>query len=244
MSDKKANTGEQYRVDIPVTLDRAELVKFFKVERTRPMMEKYLDEMIVLAQPVISAKGLYRLASVGVKSDDWVEIEGVRFTSKVLGKSLANIATVVPYLFTSGKELDELPVLPSDRLRHYCLDLIKMQVAFQGVGYFMNYLKEKFDYPEITHLHPGEFADLGIDAQVPLFSLFHDTEKAIGLTLTPNKTLSPIKSGSGFLFYNGTSFISCELCLQAQCPGRHAAYNPKLAAKFGISAKKKESGNV
>jgi hypothetical protein len=167
-----------------------------------------------------------------------VEIEGAKFTSKVLSKSLANIETVVPYLFTSGKELDELPVLPSDRLRFYCLDLIKMQVAFLGGAWFMNYLKEKFDYPEVTHLHPGEFADLGIDAQVQLFSLFHDTEKAIGLILTPNKTLNPVKSGSGLLFYNGTSFVSCELCLQANCTGRHAAYNPKLAQKFGIQVKK------
>jgi hypothetical protein len=229
---------EQYRAEIPVTLDRTELVKFFKVERTRPMMEKYLDEMIALAQPVIQAKGLYRLARVTGRGEEWVEIEGVRFNSKVLSKSLANIDTVVPYLFTSGKELDNLLVPSSDRLRFYCLDIIKMQVAFKGVGYFMNYLKEKFDYPEVTHLHPGEFADLGIDAQVPLFSLFSDTEQAIGLKLTPNKTLSPVKSGSGILFYNGSSFVSCELCLQAHCSGRHAAYNPKLAEKFGIGVKK------
>jgi hypothetical protein len=238
MSDTKAHTGEQYRIDIPTAIDRAELVKFFKVERTRPMMEKYLDEVIAIARPVIHAKGLYHLASVGAKHDDWVEIEGVKFASKVLSKSLANIETVVPYLVTSGKELDDLPIPPSDRLRYYCLDLIKMQVVFQALAYFMNYLKEKFGYPEITHLHPGEFADLGIDAQLPLFELFPDSEKAIGLKLTPNKTLSPVKSGSGLLFYNGSSFVSCELCLQAHCPGRHAAYNPKLAEKFGIGVKK------
>ncbi len=229
---------EQYRVDIPVTIDRAELVKQFKVERTRPMMEKYLDEMIALAQPVVHAKGLYRVAGITGRGEEWVEIEGVRFNSRVLAKCLANIDTVVPYLFTCGKELDELPVPSSDRLRFYCLDLIKMQVALLGAAWFMNYLKDKFQYPEVTHLHPGEFSDLPIDAQVPLFSLFHDTEEAIGLKLTPNKTLSPVKSGSGLLFYNGTSFVSCELCLQAQCAGRHAAYNPKLAEKFGIKVKK------
>lgn len=229
---------EQYRVDIPVTIDHAELVKQFRVERTRPMMEKYLDEIIALAQPVVHAKGLYRLARVTGRGEGWVEIEDVKFTSKVLSKCLVNIDTVVPYLCTSGKELDDLPIPPSDRLRYYCLDLFKMQVVFQAIGYFMNFLKDKFGYPEVTHLHPGEFADLGIDAQVPLFSLFNDTDKAIGLKLTPNKTLSPIKSGSGLLFYNGSSFISCELCLQANCSGRHAAYNPKLAEQFGIGVKK------
>jgi hypothetical protein len=229
---------EQYRVDIPVTLDRAELVKQFKVERTRPMMEKYLDEMIALARPVMHAKGLYRLARVTGRGEGWVEIEGIRFNSKVLSKSLEQIDTVVLYVFTCGKELDELPVPSSDRLRYFCLDMIKMQVSMIGAAWFMNYLKDKFEFPEITHLHPGEFTDLGIDAQVPLFSLFEDTEKAIGVKLTSNKTIHPVKSGSGILFYNGTSFISCELCLQAHCPGRHAAYNPKLAEKFGIGVKK------
>jgi hypothetical protein len=235
MPEKKV---EQYRVDIPVTIDRAELVKQFRVERTRPMMEKYLDEVIALAQPVIHAKGLYRLARVTGRGEGWVEIEGVRFNSKVLSKSLEKIDTVVPYVFTCGKELDELPITPADRMRFLCLDMVKMQAALLGAGWFMNFLKEKFQFPEITHLHPGEFADLPIEAQVPLFSLFDDTEKAIGVKLTSNKTIHPVKSGSGILFYNGSSFISCELCLQAQCPGRHAAYNPALAEKFGIKTRK------
>jgi hypothetical protein len=54
-----SNKIEQYKLDIPVTIDRAELVKQFKVERTRPMMEKYLDEVIALAQPVAHPKALY-----------------------------------------------------------------------------------------------------------------------------------------------------------------------------------------
>jgi hypothetical protein len=167
-----------------------------------------------------------------------VEIEGVRFTSKVLTKCLASIDTVIPYVFTCGKELEDLPIPSSDRLRFYCLDILKMHVAMLGGAWFMNYLKEKFQYPEVTHLHPGEFADLGIDAQVPLFSLFPDSEETIGVKLTPNKTIYPVKSGSGLLFYNGTSFISCELCLQPHCVGRRVAYNPKLAEKFGIEVKK------
>ena len=104
MPNNEKNTVEQYRVDIPVTINRAELVKQFKIERTRPMMEKYLDEMIALAQPAVRAKGLYRVASVGAKGDDWVEIDGVRFNSKVLAKCLAQTSDNYQQLLMSDPD--------------------------------------------------------------------------------------------------------------------------------------------
>jgi hypothetical protein len=236
----KQEKENQQRVDIPVTLDRAQLVKQFTNERTRPAMEKHMDALMPAAQSAVHAKGLFRTACVGARSEEWVEIDGVRFTSRVLSKSLAGINTVVPYIFTCGRELDELPVSPKDYLRYYCLDIIKMHVVFQAARYFMDYLKEYYHYPEITHLHPGEFADFPIEQEVPLFTLFEDTEKAIGVKLTSTRTIQPVKSGSGMLFYNGPGFESCQLCLQARCPNRRAAYNPALAEKFGIMHRGKE----
>ena len=229
----------QRRVEIPVKLEREELFRSFKKqENTRAMMEKYMDEIILVALPVVRAKGLYRVSCIGARDSDGVEIDGVRFTSKVLSQSLSNIDTVFPYIVTCGKELDELPVSPKDHLRYYCLDIIKMNVLFQASKYFMDYLKEKYALKEITHLHPGEFADWPIEQQEQLFSLFDNTEEAIGVKLSSTKTIQLIKSGSGILFSNGTSFESCQLCLQAKCPGRRAAYSPKLAKQFGIKTKK------
>ena len=144
------------------------------------MMERYLDDMIKLAQPAARPKGLYRLACITGRGEGWVEIEGVRFDSKVLSKSLEAIDSVVLYVFTCGKELEDLPVPSSDRMHFLCLDMIKMQVSMHAGFYFMDYLKKKFQYPEVTHLHPGEFADLPIEAQVPLFSLLRTRKKLSG----------------------------------------------------------------
>ena len=79
MSDIKIKSQKenQQRVDIPVTLDRAELMKQFNNERTRPAMEKHMDELIAMVQPVVRPKGLYRVACVGARDSDWVEIDGV-----------------------------------------------------------------------------------------------------------------------------------------------------------------------
>lgn len=223
---------KQQRVDIPYTLERDALFQYFKQEKTRAMMQKYIDELVQMALPVIRPKGLYRVSCINARDRDWVDIDGVRFTSRVLSKSVSNIDTVFPYIITSGRELDELPVSPKDNLRNYCLDIIKMNVLFQAVRYFIDFLKEKYDLKEATHLHPGEFADWPIEQQQPLFSLFDNTEEAIGVKLTSTKTIQPIKSGSGILFSNGPGFESCQLCLQAKCPGRRAAYSPALAKQL------------
>jgi hypothetical protein len=201
-------------------------------------MEKHLDELIPMVQNIVRAKALYRVACVTARSENGVEIEGVKFTSQVLSKSLASVNTVFVSVMTCGKELDELPVSPKEYLRYFCLEAIKTNVLLQGGQYLINLIKKKFDLLDITHLHPGEFADLGIEQQVPLMSLFHDTEKIIGVKLTSTKTLQPLKSATSIMFYSGPSFESCALCLQPKCAGRRAAYSSKLAVQFGLPAKK------
>jgi hypothetical protein len=242
MADADLNIEKptQQVVNIPVKLDREEILQQVKPESSRARMEKYVDELIPMVQKAVRAKALYRVACVTARGDGWVEIENVRFTSKVLSRSLANVDTVFVTLMTCGKELDELPVSPKDYMRYFCLEMIKTYVIYRVGQYLLDYIKEKFELPDITHLHPGEFADLGIEQQVPLYSLFSDPEKAIGIKLTSTKTLQPLKSASGIMFYNGKSFQSCELCLQAKCPGRRAPYNPKLAEKFGLKTKKSD----
>ena len=228
----------QQKIDIPVTIDREAIAKGFKVERTRSMMMKYLDELIPIVQQAVHVKALYKVVCVTARADDWVEIENVRFNSKVLSKNLEKVDTVIISLMTSGAELDNLPVSSKEIMKYLCLEAIKTNVLFQAGEYMIKSIKEKFNLPDVTHLHPGEFADLGIEQQIPLYSLFDDPEGAIGVKLTPNKTLSPLKSASSIMFYNGPSFQSCELCLQANCSGRRAAYNPRLAEKFGLKTKK------
>ena len=237
----KHQENTQQQIDIPVTINREAVAQSFKAERTRPMMLKYMDEIIPMAQKAVSVKALYRVVCVTDRGDDWVEIENVRFNSKVLTKNLEKVDTVFISLMTSGTELDNLPVSSKDIMKYLCLEAIKTNVLFQAGEYMINFIKNKFSLPDVTHLHPGEFADLGIEQQIPLYSLFDDAEKAIGVKLTPNKTLSPLKSASSIMFYNGPSFQSCELCLQANCAGRRAAFNPRLAEKFGLKTKNKET---
>ncbi len=221
-----------HRIDLPVEVKRDEVLAQFKQERTRAKAETLIDEVLALALNVARPKGLYRIACVGEHDREGVEIDGVRFTSRVLASNLSSINTVIPYVTTAGRELEETGITPADFMRYYLLDMIKMRMMFHGLAYFMDYLKQHYGFEQATHLHPGEFADWPISEQTQLFALFDDPEAAIGVKLTPNLTLDPIKSGTGILFSNGMSFESCQLCLQPHCAGRRKPYSPALVKKF------------
>jgi hypothetical protein len=221
-----------HRIDLPVRVERDEVLALFKQERTRAKAETLVDEVLELAKRVAKPRGLYRIACVGEHDREGVEIDGVRFTSRVLSSNLAEINTVIPYVATCGRELDETGITPADFMRHYLLENVKMRLMFHAIAYFMDYLGEKYGLTDFTHLHPGEFKDWPISEQTQLFALFDDPEAAIGVRLTPNLTLDPIKSGTGILFSNGLSFESCQLCLQPRCAGRRKPYSPALVKKF------------
>ncbi|MCJ7605360.1 MAG: hypothetical protein MUO19_04910 [Dehalococcoidales bacterium] len=219
-------------IDLPVKVERDGVLGHFKQERTRAKVATIVDEVMETALRVARPKGLYRVSSVGAHDRDGIEIDGVRFTSRVLSANLADITTVIPHITTCGHELDELDVLPNDFMRYYCLDVIKMLIMFHASGYFLEFLRDRYSLTETTHLHPGEFADWPISEQNQLYSLFDNPEESIGVKLTATTTLQPIKSGAGILFANGNSFESCQLCLQPNCSGRRAPYSPALVKQF------------
>lgn len=219
-------------IEIPVIIPREDVLAYFKQERTRAKAESVVDEVINIAREVARPKGLYRVSCIGEHDRDGIEIDDVRFTSRVLTKNLRSVTTVVPEIVTCGQELDEVDIPPRDFMRYYCLDIIKTVVMFHATEYFFNHIKETFGFEDMTHLHPGEFADWPISEQHQLFRLFEDTESSIGVKLTSATTLQPIQSGSGLIFSNGNNFESCQLCLQANCAGRRRPYDPRLVKRF------------
>jgi hypothetical protein len=192
------------------------------------MARELAESALAIARP----KGIYQISHASVIDRETVEIDGVRFTSKVLSKLLYDQDEVVPFIATIGKELDEMPVPPRDMLRQFSLDAIKTVILVGAVDYLTEYVKEKHGIPRAALLNPGELQDWPISQQKPLFELFHGAEKQIGVALTHGSAMKPIKSRSGIIFPNETGFLSCLLCTQFKCPGRRAKYNPELVKEY------------
>ncbi len=222
-----------YQIDIPARLDIDIAVRRLQFgrgnsARLEEMTRGLAESALAIARP----RGIYQISHARVIDKDTVEIDGVSFTSKVLSKLLCDQDEVIPFIVTVGKELDEMPVPPRDMLRQFSLDAIKTTILVGAVDYLTEYVREKHEIPRAALLNPGELQDWPIGQQRPLFELFGGAEKEIGVTLTPGGAMKPIKSRSGIIFPNETGFLSCMLCTQLKCPGRHAKYDPELVKEY------------
>ncbi|OGO00590.1 MAG: hypothetical protein A2Y90_04475 [Chloroflexi bacterium RBG_13_52_12] len=223
---------EVYQLEIPVKLDVEAVVKRLKIGRMSDRLDGMALELAETAQKIARPRAVYQVSHSHLINGNRVDIDGVIFTSKVLSKLLKGRDTVIPFIATIGKELDELPVSRGDMMRNFCLDSIKTVVLVNAVDYLSGYVKEKHNMPRAALMNPGEIEDWRITEQRPLFSLFKDAAARIGVTLTPGGVMKPIKSRSGIIFPDETGFVSCQLCTQVKCPGRRAKYDPELVKEY------------
>jgi hypothetical protein len=219
---------EIHRLEIPVQLDIKEVEKRVTGAKTTPRQSEMIKEIAEAAIKIARPLGLYKVARVKNIGEDKVDLDGIIFNSKVLNKLFTGSDTVIAFIVTEGKELDEFPLARGDMMKQFYLDTVKTLITANAVQYLRRYVTEKYGLPKNALMNPGEIEDWHIAEQRPLFSLFGDVEKQIGVKLTGGGVMRPIKSRSGIIFPNETGFETCQLCLQARCPGRRCKFEPEL----------------
>ena len=229
---------ETLKLEIPAKLDVKDLVRRVTTDKTSPRYHEMLNELAATALKTARPEGIYRVSHILKNDGSKVDIDGVIFTSKVLSKLFAGSDTVIPFVVTGGKELMEMTAAKGDMMKQFYLDTIKTLIVANAVQYLREYVQKKYDLPKNALMNPGEIEDWHISEQKPLFSLLGDVEKLIGVTLTGGGVMKPIKSRSGIIFPNESGFETCQLCVQAKCPGRRCKFEPALYKQYlGKAAK-------
>ncbi|GAK54015.1 hypothetical protein U14_05292 [Candidatus Moduliflexus flocculans] len=221
--------------NIPITIDRQVL---FAQAHIRPESEddRILSELIAAIEPGIRPKAIYQRAYIDGKDEQGVTIAGKRFTSAVLSVNLAQIERVFPFIATCGVEVEELTRPHTDLLHQYVLDLLKEQVLRAAIAHLLDCVRTRHAPGQIAIMNPGSLADWPLTEQRPLFALFGDVKRLIGVELTDSFLMSPVKSVSGIIFPTHASFENCQLCPREVCPNRRAPYNQTLAEeKYHLS---------
>ncbi len=182
--------------------------------------------LLAMARERARPKAGYDVCYVGERTSNTVTIGGVVFTSRVLRVNLDEVHRVFPYVATCGVELDEIEA--PDPLARYWLEEIKVMAVSAAMARLREHLDETFRPGKMSAMAPGSLADWPITQQRPLFALLGEVEARLGVRLTEDCLMVPVKSVSGIYFPTETSFESCRLCPRPDCPGRRAAYDKTL----------------
>jgi len=209
---------------IPVTLDPGEIAARLRFDPVRAGFES-MDELVALAQGLIQPRAVYEVAYTGAKGEGTVEVAGITFESHILCKNLEPANKVFPYIITVGPELERAASAQGDLLKQYYLEEMANMALESTAGWLGGQLEARYGVTGLANMSPGSLEDWPITEQTKLFSIFGDTEKAIGVRLTDSMLMLPRKSISGILFPSEEGFVACQLCERERCPGRKAAYS-------------------
>lgn len=218
--------------NIPFKLDPDQIAKSLRLRKANSQVEEIAKDLVRTATPLARPKAVYKISYVDKKNGDSLEIDGVKFTSRVLRINLDKLNRVFPYVATCGRDLDTIEIPAGDLMRSFILETIKISVLSAAVRYLSDYVKKKYALEEIARMNPGSLEDWPINQQTPLFSLFGDVEKLIGVRLTASNLMQPLKSASGIYFATEVTFENCQLCPRERCPGRRMPYDRELVKKY------------
>lgn len=221
---------------ISVTLDSKEILR--KLQMQKENEGERIQKLMEIAQPLLSARAVYKVCYIDTRLEDAVVVDGIRFRSKVLRKNLDKVERVFPYVVTIGHSLEEGARARGDFLESYILDVIGNVAVAKARDHLEEALRKRFGLEGIATMSPGQIEDWPIKDQRPLFSLLGDVESSIGVRLQESLFMTPAKSISGLYFPTKIPFFTCQLCPRERCPSRRAPYDEKLAQEYGIKNKR------
>ena len=203
------------------------LMKMFHV-REGSSSARELKRIAGDAQAIAKPKAVYKVAFIESKGEDHVVVDGITLTSRVLRVNLEEVHRVFLYVATCGREMDEWSSSIDDMLESYWADKIKEMALRSARQALTEQLQDRFRLGHISRMNPGSLPDWPLKEQRKLFALLGDTKDAIGVELTENLIMVPLKSVSGISFPAEADFASCQLCPRKDCPGRRAPYDATL----------------
>lgn len=222
------DSKQVHQLDIPPDIEIPPGFKLPTFHGARERLDAVADEMMEKVREIARPKAVYTTANVDCEGRDGVDIDGVRFSSRILNKKICHLDTVYPFITTVGKELDDFRVPSHEMWQSFILDSLKTLMLISAADYVTEHIRKQFGLSEVALMNPGELKDWPIEQQLPLFQLFNGKEKAIGVTVSKGGAMRPLKSRSGIIFPDNTGFVSCRCCTQENCPGRRAPYDVKL----------------
>lgn len=218
-------------LNIQCKIDLVKLLEKLHIKENSDYLSEIL-ELAAEAELIARPKAIYKSSLVEEKGDDFVVIDGIKFTSRILRINLEETSKVFPYIVTCGTELEVWSKQFDDYFVSFCVDTIKEMLLKHARHEFEAFLDQEFGLGHASNMNPGSLPDWPITEQKPLFDLLGNVEEMIGVQLTKSYLLLPIKTVSGIRFPKESTFENCQLCPRENCPSRRAPFSEAMCQHF------------
>jgi len=213
--------------DIPFDVDDAGLMGLLRIRHGTAHAAE-LSSILSRAKGIARPKAAFGIASVRSSGHEALEIDGVRFQSRVLRVNLAEAGVAFPFIATCGIELEEWSRGMEGMLRSFWADSVMLVALGCAVSALEAHLKERLGGAALSTMNPGSLEDWPLAEQANLFRLMGDIADAIGVRLTEKMVIKPLKSVSGISFVSEEGFTNCSLCPRQGCDSRREPYDAEL----------------
>jgi hypothetical protein len=150
---------EVYQIEIPPDLEIPHGFRLPKFRGNPERLDATTRETTEIVRTLAHPRAVYTTAGVSCTDRDHVDIDGVRFTSRILNKKICGLETVYPFITTIGKELDEFRSPPGEMWQSFILDSLKTLVPVSAVGYVTEYIMRESGLSGVASMNPGELKD-------------------------------------------------------------------------------------
>ncbi|NLV73139.1 MAG: vitamin B12 dependent methionine synthase [Chloroflexi bacterium] len=213
------------------TFDMSALASKLRITDDSEQLEE-LHDLAAQAAPLARPRYAYKLVYIDSRGDDYVVLDGIRFTSRILRKNVLETDRAFAAVASCGPELELWSETLHDPLYQYWSEALRIQALAAASARLVEAIDTLFKPGHIAGMNPGSLTDWPISEQRPFFKLLGDTEAAIGVKLQPSLLMWPTKSASTLFFPTSSDFQSCQLCPRERCPNRRAPYQANKMSEY------------
>ena len=215
--------------DLRVCIDEREVLEQLRIKPNSPAVS-HVSSLLERVRAAARPRALFRECSIDRRVGETVWIEGVEFSSPALAVLLGSTDRLIAYVVTCGRELEAVVHQDGSSLEKLALDTIGNLILRSSCQEMEQRIAAQCELGMTGRIGPG--AGDGelwtIEEQPKLFRLLGETESTVGVQLTKDHLMLPMKSLSGFLFSTEDAFSACQLCRSEGCPMREAPFDRAL----------------
>ena len=217
--------------DIHFEIDYEVLYGRLKIRKRERFADK-ITGLVEEAKDIVKPKGIYKVCYIDEKGDDFIIVDGVRFTSQILRGNVEDVNKIFVFLVTCGEEIAAWASTKTDLLDDFISDAIQEYACRVASNTLLKDIDNSYKLKNPSTMNPGSLGDWSIQQQKPLFKILEGRNKEIGIKLTDSCLMQPTKSVSGIRFPTEVAFCNCVLCPRLDCPTRVDVYDKEKAEVY------------